>query len=85
MKLNERFGAKQDDAAQGRGAEDEELGKADALGFRLAPCAEVCVEELLGGSEGDGGVGGWTGAGAVEADCVFAVVLNWSCWLFDGC
>jgi len=85
LKLGEGVGTKQYDAAQGGGAEDEELGKADALGFGLAPCAERFVEELLGGSEGGGGVGGWGGAGAVEADCVLAVVLNWSGWLFDGC
>jgi len=72
LKLNERLGTQQDDAAQRGGAEDEELGKADALGFGLAPCAEIGVEELLGWGEFGGGVGGCGGASAVEDFCLLA-------------
>ena len=72
LELGEGAGALEDDAAQGGGAEDEELREAEAVGFGLAPVAEALVEELLLRGEGVGGFGlGF--AGALEG-------LDWCGW-----
>ncbi len=60
--LGEGLRAVEDDAAEGGGAEDEELREAESFGFGFAPFAEALVEGLLGRGEG---VGGFRGAWSV--------------------
>ena len=57
LELGEGAGALEHDAAQGGGAEDEELREAETLGLIFAPVAEALIEKLLLGSEGVGGLG----------------------------
>jgi hypothetical protein len=51
MQFGQSAGVFENDVAQGRGAEDEELRKSEFLGFGFAPFAETLIELLLLGGE----------------------------------
>ena len=52
LEFGEGAGTLDGNVAQGRGAEDEKLREAEALGLRCAPCTKAGVQGLLVGCEG---------------------------------